>query len=65
MRPAVAKLDVARGFSSPEAAAHQIAQIKAMVAQLARAAPDSPEAATLVDAISAALDALLGEGGIR
>ena len=65
MRAVVAKLDVARGFSSPEAAAQHIAQIKAMVAQLAHAAPDSPEAAALVDGISAALDALLGEGGIR
>ena len=64
VRAAVAKLDVARGFSSPEAAAQHIAQIKGMVAQLARSAPDSPEAAALVDGISGALNGLLGEGGI-
>ena len=65
VRAAVANLDVPRAAASPEAAALQVAQIKAMVSQLARAAPDSPESLALVTGISAALDALLAEGGIR
>jgi ATP-dependent Clp protease ATP-binding subunit ClpC len=64
VRAAAGKLDVPRAGVHPETA-EQIAQIKAMVAQLGRSAPDSPEAQGLVTVISAALDALLGEGGLR